>query len=255
MQAYIINMSPEKIDGGQKGYTMKEILSTRIFEQNIDQETTHERGLRAAQISLDLGTTAMLFSRVERVPRYADGERENNAEHSFMLSLVAPELVRALDLPLDTGLIAQYANVHDLVELKTGDIATFHLTDEQQINKTRAERLATAQLMAELPPYTGRLLYDYERQADPEARFVRYVDKLLPVITDIVGAGDQVLQHDYDVHSREQLEQCYAKLHVRLKAMFGDEFPEIEMAHHILCELFETRFMADQERESLAQTA
>jgi hypothetical protein len=46
----------------------------------------------AANIALSLGKVAMEFARVRRVPRYGDGERESDVEHSYMLALIAPEL-------------------------------------------------------------------------------------------------------------------------------------------------------------------
>ena len=35
-----------------------------------------------------------------------------------------------------------------------------------------------------LPPHTASLLENYEAQADPESRFVRAVDKLMPVVVE-----------------------------------------------------------------------
>lgn len=221
----------------------KESLSTS-FEQN-ERENTHERGFRAAQISLDLGVVAMNFSRIERVPRYADGERENDAEHSYMLGLVAPEIAHAVRPELDSGLIAQFAMVHDLVELKTGDVATFLFSEAEQRSKGLDEMAALDSLLRELPPYTRQLLARYEIQNDPEARFVRYIDKLLPIVVDIIGAGERVMAEDYSVTNLEALQSCQADLHKRIVEKFGNEFPEIDLAHKLLCELFESRFMAD----------
>ena len=108
---------------------MQEKIIVNNFEQFTDEKIDHARGVKAAQLALDLGKTAMFFSRIDRVPRYADGERENDVEHSYMLALVAPEIAAALELPYDIGLIAQFGLVHDLIELQTGDTATF-LFDE-----------------------------------------------------------------------------------------------------------------------------
>lgn len=234
---------------------MKEKFQSNRFDYLPEIETAHERGVRAATIGLELGRTAMLFSRVDRVPRYADGERESDVEHSYMLGLVAPEIVHALNLPLDTGLVAQFSLVHDLVELKTGDTPTFHLTKEQREYKEQEERRAVLELMQELPVYTARLLYDYEQQACPEARFVRFVDKLLPIIVDIIGAGEKVMQEDYDITSVEQLQQCHLKLQARVRDMFGDEFPDLQLAHQLLCELFEASVQSQSMMPERAQVA
>lgn len=221
---------------------MKEYKQVKKFELLPDTAANYQRGAKAAQIALDLGKTAMMFSRVERVPRYADGERENNAEHSYMLQLVVPEVIAALELPLDKGLAAQLAGVHDLIELLTGDVATFLFDEAAQTNKEANEHSSLNELLAMLPPHTANLLARYEAQAEPEARFVRYIDKLLPVVVDIIGAGKKVMAEDYGISSLEALQLCHEKLHIRLVSMFNSEFPEIDIAHKLLCELFETTF-------------
>jgi len=210
------------------------------YLQNTTSE--YERGCKTAQLSLDLGKFAMYFSHIDRVPRYANGERENDAEHSFMLALVAPEIVEALELPLNSGRVSQYAVVHDLVELKTGDVATFLFSEDAQTEKEHHEHMALTDLLAELPPHTAATLANYESQADPESRFVRYVDKLLPVVVDVIGAGERVMREDYDVSSADALKQCQAELHRRLAAKFNGEFPELDVAHELLCELFQSKF-------------
>ena len=221
---------------------MREINKTKKFELNDSSRYEYERGEIAARRTLELGKACMYFSRVERVPRYADGERENDAEHSFMLSLVAPEIAAALKLPLDTGLVSQYACVHDLIELKSGDIPTFLFTENEQLQKELDEQAALRELQHELPPHTAAMLMRYETQSDTEARFVRYVDKLLPIVVDIIGAGKKVMREDYQVASVEELRRCHADLHQRLVQRFGGEFPELDIAHQLLSELFEFQF-------------
>lgn len=221
---------------------MKETMLRKNFEPLRDERYEFERGREAAQISLDLGMIAMNFARIDRVPRYADNERENDVEHSYMLGLVAPEIAVALELPLDIGLISQYATVHDLIETKTGDIATFLFTESQQLQKELNEQAALRELSRELPPHTAQLLVSYETQLDAESRFVRYVDKLLPIVVDIVGSGTKVMEEDYGISTLEQLQACHLTLQKRLHERFGDEFPEITLAHQMLCELFENKF-------------
>lgn len=220
---------------------MKEIIASNKFEL-LQSTENYRRGAKAAQLALNLGKTAMLFSRVYRTPRYADGERESNVEHSYMLELVAPEIAAALELPYDRGLITQFAGVHDLIELLTGDVATFLFDELQQSDKEKDEKNALEQLLEILPVHTGGLLERYESQLEPEARFVRYIDKLLPVVVDIVGAGRKVMAEDYGVTSLKALQACHDQLHDRLVNMFDGEFPEIDIAHKLLCELFETTF-------------
>lgn len=224
---------------------MEKTARRNIFEQN-NTYLEYDKGYHSAHICLELGKTAMHFSSIDRVPRYSNGERENDAEHSYMLALVAPELSESLELALDSGLITQYAIVHDLIELKTGDTATFLFDKHHQAQKEAAEHAALAELIRDLPPYTATMLLRYESQKDPEARFVRYVDKLLPIVIDVIGQGERVMREDYGVTSQEALRQCHISLHERLVEKFNGEFPELDMAHALLCELFETMFITPE---------
>lgn len=205
---------------------------------NVYPETIIEQN-EAACIALDVGTLAMRFSHIERVPRYDDGRRENDAEHSFMLAMVAPEIATALRLPLDVALVHQFATVHDLIELKTGDVATFTLTDAELADKEAAEHRALAELAAELPLYNRGLLLAYEAQAVPEARFVRAVDKLLPLIVDIAGDGRRVMEEDYDLQDVGDLWLSHYYARYRMRERFGAEFPAIAEAYSGLCAVFE----------------
>ena len=192
-----------------------------------------------AETALRLGEAAIRFARVERKPRYPDGERESDAEHSLMLALVAPELAATLELDVDLPLVTQYAIVHDLIELKTGDVATFSLSPAELAAKEAAEHRALEKLVTELPPHTATLLVAYEQQADREARFVRAVDKLLPLVVDIIGDGERVMREDYGVTTPAALRHSHEVLHARIAAKF-EEFPSVVAIHRDLCHRFET---------------
>ncbi|MDN5275435.1 MAG: hypothetical protein JWN33_84 [Candidatus Saccharibacteria bacterium] len=222
-----------------------EKLHTRKFDLiSQEKERLNEAHpyINSSVITLSLGAAAMKFARVERVPRYEDSEQENDAEHSFMLALVATELADALYHDrLNPSLVSQYAIVHDLIELKTGDVATLTLNTQELADKEKNEHDALESLLRELPPYTARLLRAYEAQSDPEARFVRMVDKLLPLVVDIIGDGERVMREDFDITTTEQLQRCHVLLHRRIAESFP-EFPELVEDHALLCELFEVTF-------------
>ncbi len=206
-------------------------MTEKILVSNFEQVKQSPEVSCLTHTSIELGRVAMEFARIERMPRYADGRRETDTEHSFMLALTAPELAQALELDLQPGLLSQFAIVHDLVELKTDDVATFLLTDADLCKKEDVEKMALQQLLKELPPYTAYLLARYEAQEEPEARFVRFVDKLLPIVVDILGNGQRVMQEDYGIHTTEELARAHSSVHKRLDAKFGTEFPAISAIH------------------------
>jgi hypothetical protein len=225
---------------------METIRSAKI-DLNKTEETLIVDGpielLSTANVAFQLGGLAIRFAQVERTPRYIETERENDAEHSFMLALVANELSALLYPDLDNGKVSQYAIVHDLIETITGDVATFQISSEDLIAKQQREHDALNTLLETLPPHTAQLLSSYERQDSREARFVKAVDKLLPVITDIIGPGTKVMIEDYNVTTIEDLKTSHNALHIRIATNF-EEFPSIVSAHRILCDLFEAEFEA-----------
>lgn len=191
--------------------------------RSIIQEARVDSAERVAQVAFSLGEAAMRFARIERVPRYDEQSRENDAEHSFMLALVATELAATYCPELDSGLVAQFCNVHDLVEIETGDVATYLLDDSGLETKAANEHAALYKVAASLPTYTRELLLRYEQQLEPEARFVRLVDKILPVIVDIVGPGRKVLEEDYGITNRADLDANELRLSNKLRERFPDE--------------------------------
>ncbi len=213
------------------------------FDQKYTAETTHEVAARVERDCLVLADTAMRFAAIERVPRYTPETRENDAEHSFMLALVAAELAATYFPELDTGLVAQFCIVHDLIELKTGDVATFALDADGLRAKDAAEKAKINALCEDLPEHTARLVRVYEEQEVPEARFVRFVDKLLPVLVDILGPGSQVMHEDYATFEREQLIAAEQAMRKRFESMFPEpELAPIHLARNSLARKFTELF-------------
>jgi putative hydrolase of HD superfamily len=209
--------------------------------ENINSFPEHQPYPSSASLALELGGVAIKFAQVERAPRYDNEHKENDAEHSYMLALVANELAATYYPTLDAGKVTQFAIVHDLIETVTGDVTTFQFTPEQMADKQQVEHAALQKLMDSLPTHTAQLLYSYENQQTIEARFVKAVDKLLPVVVDILGAGKKVMQEEYGVSTIAQLKTSHTKLHSRIAQSFA-EFPLIVTAHESLCRLFQEEF-------------
>lgn len=213
---------------------MSEVLSVPfpLFELNIDEvdsELSKREADRATEAALVLGKVAMDFSRVERKPRYDSESRESDVEHSYMLQLVSVELAEAHLPGLDNGLVAKFCGVHDLPELIVGDVPTFDISSEELSQKAQSEAAALETLEQQLPPHTFSLLARYEEQTEPEARFVRFVDKLLPLIVDIHGPGMQVMTEDYDTHDLASYNKADAKQRQRCEDLFDE--PEFQILH------------------------
>lgn len=119
---------------------------------------------------------------LDRVPRSGYALRgiadpETVSEHSFHLLFLAWSL--ALELPdLDRLRILELALVHDLPEVRTGDLPRTVNRYLPQGAKATAERAAAVELFAPLGDHALDLLDEYQSRATPEARFVSVCDKL-----------------------------------------------------------------------------
>lgn len=189
----------------------------------VEPETScNEKVRRARGYMLDLGRLAARHARIERAPRMPDGRRETDVEHSFHLGITACELASMFYPDLDTGLIAEFSNVHDLPEVITGDVWTFRISDEERARKEAREAEATELLFTVLPPHIALMLKRYEMQQEPEARFVRLVDKGLPAVMNIVGFEASTFHEDHQVASAEEIAAERVKQAARMRQMFPE---------------------------------
>lgn len=197
-------------------------MTTKKQQLSEDAQQAHDYLLQIGKLTVD-------FASVARVPQYSAGRAENDVEHSFHLAVSAIELAADFHPELDTGLVAQFSLVHDLPEVHVGDVPTFDISDEERSKKEADEKVATMRLLKELPPHLAQLLERYEKQVEPEARFVRFIDKLLPAVihTTAADANREVFKHKYNITTLEQIEANEPVRIAHLKKLF----PEFDFIH------------------------
>jgi hypothetical protein len=186
---------------------------------------------RAANTTLEIGRISMEFARTYRTPRYETDTRESNVEHSFMTALSATEYSVQYHPTYDHGLVTQFGLAHDLIELITGDVATFNISEEELANKDHAEHEALEKLLKRLPPFWADIVKRYKEQIEPEARLVASKEKDDPYIVDILGPGKQVMEEDYDVHTLYEFNECESRLQKRFRNRFPEA--ELELTHQV----------------------
>lgn len=119
---------------------------------------------------------------LDRIPRMGYSMRgmadpESVSEHSFHLSTLAWGL--SMSLPeLDRLRVLELALVHDLPEVRTGDLPRTVSRYLPREVKAAAERAVAAELLAPLGDHGPALLDEYQAAETPEARFVSVCDKL-----------------------------------------------------------------------------
>jgi putative hydrolase of HD superfamily len=126
------------------------------------------------------------------------GRRENSAEHSWHLAMMAVTLGEHAPPGTDIGRVTAMLLLHDLVEVDAGDL--FVYADEaQQARQEEAERAAADRIFALLPPdqaVSFRGLWDeFEERRTPEARFARGLDRLQPMLENLTAGGGTWKEH------------------------------------------------------------
>ena len=130
---------------------------------------------------------------IQRRSTLNDGSRrENSAEHSWHLALMALVLGEHAPAGTDLGRVSAMVVLHDLVEIDAGDLYVYADEAAQQ-RQAVAERAAADRLFGLLPPEQGaalRALWDeFEERITPEARFARALDRLQSVIANYEAGG------------------------------------------------------------------
>jgi putative hydrolase of HD superfamily len=133
-----------------------------------------------------------LKSVLRRTPLLDRSRRENTAEHSWQIALMAVLLAEHADPPVDINHVVVMLLVHDLVEIDAGD--TF-IYDEQALATQTARELAAAErIFGLLGGDQGkrlRALWDeFEAHETPEARFANPIDRLQPLLNNYFTGGE-----------------------------------------------------------------
>lgn len=181
----------------------------------------------------DLGLFGLDFTKVSRATYHPDGTTvETVGEHTVMLGLIACALARLVG-GVDVGLVAQFALIHDLPEAITGDTPTLRLpTADAKAAKRAAEDEARQEIADRFRrlPWVADTLDMYEFQASRAARFVKFVDKMLPKILHWANGGVSPIEQGMTV---EDLDSRYAVQYEELAAYAG-EWPELLRLYRFL---------------------
>lgn len=162
---------------------------------------------------LPLAKTVLDFGHVLRITRDAQGRRESDTTHSFMLALVGYDLAKKenaardphcnIGEPLDLEKVLIFALLHDFPEVHAGDTPTLRELDAAgQLGKDAREEAARKQLRADLPdlPWLLEAMEEYELQQSREARLVKAADKLLPRLTHLCNDGLVLKEQGVDLN-------------------------------------------------------
>lgn len=117
--------------------------------------------------------------------------RENSAEHSWHLAVMALALAEHADEPVDILRVLKMLLIHDLVEIDAGD--TFCYDPQANLTKAAREQAAAHRLFGILPNDIQEELLalweEFEASHTPEARFANALDRLEPLLHNFHNQG------------------------------------------------------------------
>ena len=164
------------------------------------------------------------IKKIGRQTYLSDASRkENDAEHSWHLALMAFVLADYSNEPIDVLRTMKMVLLHDVIEIDAGDTYAY----DTEANKTKRERELKAAdrifgLLPEAQKSEYRGLWDeFEAMETPESKFANMLDKVQPLLLNDASGGkswaehgvqiSQVLKRDERVHEGSEEIWAYAK--------------------------------------------
>lgn len=127
------------------------------------------------------------FKLIKRHTHNPDGKLESDSDHSWHLALFIIIFKKELTTKYNYEKLLEIALTHDLPEIYTGD---FHPFGQAPKNKQELEEKAAKKLYSILEENKKEqflnLHYEYENQETKEAKLIKALDKLMPLITEIM---------------------------------------------------------------------
>lgn len=132
------------------------------------------------------------LKQVLRQTSLIDGSRrENSAEHSWHLALMAVVLLEYAPVGTDLTCVLKMLVLHDVVEIEAGD--TFCYDAQANLNKAAREQAAATHIFGLLPGDLSvqlrELWEEFEAGATSEARFANALDRLQPLLHNLHTGG------------------------------------------------------------------
>ena len=126
------------------------------------------------------------------------GRRENDAEHSWHMAVMAYLLREYANEPVDIGRVMLMCLIHDIVEIDAGD--TYAYETKGLATQKERESKAADRIFGLLPndqkEHLIALFEEFEEGKTPEARFAKTMDNLQPILLNDCNNGKDWRLHE-----------------------------------------------------------
>ena len=117
--------------------------------------------------------------------------RENDAEHSWHIAVMAMLFEEYAVEKVDVARVAKMCVVHDLVEIYAGDTFAYDVKGNE--DKAERENQAAEKLFGQLPQEQGQMICDLWKEFDametPDAKYAACLDRIQPFLHNTLTDG------------------------------------------------------------------
>lgn len=124
--------------------------------------------------------------------------RENSAEHSWHLAMLAITIAEHANEPIDILRVLKMVLIHDIVEIDAGD--TFVYDTKGYEDKEEREQKAADRLFGLLPDCQSNefmsLWHEFEARQSADAKFANALDRTMPLLHNYMAKGGSWKSHN-----------------------------------------------------------
>lgn len=134
---------------------------------------------------------------IRQTPLSDASRKENDAEHSWHIALMAYLLQEYVEEPVEVSKVMLMVLIHDLVEIDAGD--TYAYDEEGAKTKDERERKAADHIFGMLPEDQGMYLKvlweEFEAYETAEAKYAHLLDNFQPLLLNDAAGGISWTEH------------------------------------------------------------
>ena len=134
---------------------------------------------------------------IRQTPLSDASRKENDAEHSWHIALMAYLLQEYVEEPVEVSKVMLMGLIHDLVEIDAGD--TYAYDEEGAKTKDERERKAADHIFGMLPEdqgmYLKALWEEFEAYETAEAKYAHLLDNFQPLLLNDAAGGISWTEH------------------------------------------------------------
>ena len=175
---------------------------------------------------------------IRQTPLSDASRKENDAEHSWHIALMAYLLQEYVEEPVEVSKVMLMVLIHDLVEIDAGD--TYAYDEEGAKTKDERERKAADHIFGMLPEdqgmYLKALWEEFEAYETAEAKYAHLLDNFQPLLLNDAAGGISWTEHQVKKSQIYKRNEKVEETSVTIWKCMQDKIDKHIQAGHVLDE-------------------